>query len=159
MNGLVISEGEKFYTDLRSVFDAISIDKCKEYNWLLTDYECYPQNDEIRELFSGKPVILSGEKITELLEQENFQWIWGVFSAFDKSVDDEKIFNQKLPFAEGNSDIWELPISIQHPLALMEIIAWDSSLTIVISRDDSVISSIQKSRVSAIALEKYINEE
>ena len=41
--GAINEKGEKYYTYLKKVFDAID-NKQKEYNWLITDCECYPNN-------------------------------------------------------------------------------------------------------------------
>ena len=34
----------------------------------------------------------------------------------------------------GYDGFWKNPVSIQHPLAELEIVAWDSTLTLLISR-------------------------
>ncbi len=43
MKGLLINKGEKYFTHLKKIFDSIE-DAQKNYNWLITGYECYPQN-------------------------------------------------------------------------------------------------------------------
>ena len=35
---------------------------------------------------------------------------------------------------------WTNPVSIQHPLAQVEIVPWDSSCTLVISRNHRIVS-------------------
>lgn len=145
MNGIVINEGEEFYTDLKTLFEAIG-SSYKEYNWLITDYECYPQNERLAEIFSGEPVFFSGKEIIDLLHIENFQWIWGFFSAFDKGVKKEDIFKYDFPFSVGNESIWKKPLSLQHPLASTEIIAWDSSMTVIISKENNVISTLRANK-------------
>lgn len=75
MNGIVINQGEDFYTDLKGILESLGNDGCYKYNWLITDYECYPQENENAATFSGSPVFITGEKLMSLLEIENFQWI------------------------------------------------------------------------------------
>ena len=158
MNGIVINEGEEFYTDLKALFEAMG-SSYKEYNWLITDYECYPQEERLAEIFSGEPVFISGQEIIDLLQIENFQWIWGVFSAFDKCVKKEDVFKYDSPVSEENENIWKMPLSLQHPLSSIEIIAWDSSLTVIISKDEAVISTLMKNKDSSIKLEQFIEDE
>lgn len=43
MKGAVIYRGEKYFTFLKKIFDSIE-NVQKNYNWLITGYECYPQN-------------------------------------------------------------------------------------------------------------------
>ena len=156
MNGIVINEGEEFYTDLKALFEAMD-NSYKEYNWLITDYECYPQDERLAEIFSGEPVFISGQEIMDLLQIENFQWIWGTFSAFDKGVKKEDVFQYGFPVSSENENIWKKPFSLQHPLASAEIIAWDSSMTVIISKEDNVISTLMANKDSAIKLEEYID--
>lgn len=64
--------------------------------------------------------------------------------------------NYKLPYAAGNGNIWKEPISMQHPLADIEIIAWDSSLTAVICKDDSIIDTIKIKKEDTLDFKDYI---
>jgi len=61
----------------------------------------------------------------------------------------------ELPKADGNEKIWKNPISIQHPLSVMEIIAWDSSMTILISKFDEIVEKLLKSNPLIEDLEEY----
>jgi hypothetical protein len=61
-----------------------------------------------------------------------------VFSGFSEKIDLEEIFRSKLPYADGNPDFWIANPRIQHPLAVIEIIAWDSTLTLLLSKDDEI---------------------
>ena len=46
---------------------------------------------------------------------------------------------------------------MQHPLSVMEIIAWDSSMTVVISKCDDVINQLKSDKPWAEDLEQYNN--
>lgn len=154
MKGFIIDGGEKYFTYLKSLFGAID-DIQKDYNWLISGHECYPQDVNYAEKLSAKWCWMTGKELTEMIENEDFQWIWGVFSAFSKDVTKEEVLKYKLPNADGNDRIWQNPVSMQHPLSLMEIIAWDSSMTIFISRCDDIIDRIVKSNLLMKDLEEY----
>lgn len=154
MKGVVINKGERYFTHLGSIFNSIENIQ-KDYNWLITGHECYPQNAEYVEKLSKEWCWLTGEELTEMIEDENFQWIWGVFSAFPKDVTKDMVLEYKLPKADGNNKIWKNPISIQHPLSVMEIIAWDSSMTIFISRGNDIVEKLIVSNPLAEDLEEY----
>ncbi len=154
MKGALINKGEAGYTYLGGLFkliDNIQID----YNWLISDYVCYPQNMECSKKLSGEWCWMTGEELTRMIEIEDFQWIWGVLSAFPKDVTKDAALTYNLPQADGNNRIFQNPVSIQHPLAAMEIIAWDSSMTIIVSRNDSVAEKILASNPLAEDLEHY----
>lgn len=90
-----------------------------------------------------------------MLENEDFQWIWGVFSAFPKDISKEKVLKFELPKAEGYGGVWQNSVCIQHPLAEIEIIAWDSSMTVFISKDDDIADLLKRNNILAEDLEKY----
>lgn len=115
----------------------------KDYNRLLTDIVAYPETKEYQDLFSKQYCWLSGEELTNIIEEEDFQWIWGVLSGFDKSIDIKEILNHSLPYADGYEGFWKDLLSLQHPLASIEIVAWDSSLSLIISRDRQIINDFR----------------
>lgn len=69
--------------------------------------------------------------------------IWGVLSGFSKNITLDNIMKYKLPFAEDNKDIWKNKVSVQHPLSEIEIIAWDSDKTILISKNERVLNDFK----------------
>ena len=84
--GAINRKGEKYYTYLKKLFDAIN-NKQLEYNWLITDCTCYPENPKTDAMLRKDYCWLTGEELTDLVAQEDFQWVWGILSAFDKSVE------------------------------------------------------------------------
>jgi hypothetical protein len=138
LKGAILNEGEKFYTYMRKVFTAIKGEQTK-YNWLITDCICYPKNMEYAELLSKEYVWLTGDALTSMIDMEDFQWIWAVLSGFPQNVTLEEVLNYKLPLADGFRGFWETPLNLQHPLADIEIVPWDSSLVLVISKNDAMI--------------------
>jgi hypothetical protein len=131
MYGAILEKGEDYYTYLYKVFSGINMVQ-KNYNWLITDIVSYPKIKEYEDLFSKEYCWISGEQLTKILEKEDFQWIWGVLSGFDKNIDIKEVLNYSLPYADGYEGFWKNPLSLQHPLASLEIVAWDSSSTLII---------------------------
>lgn len=154
MRGVVIEKGEKYFTFFKKLF--VSVNNIQiSYNWLITGHECYPQNEKYAELLSEEFCWMTGEELTEMIENEDFQWIWGVFSAFPKDISREKVLKFELPKSDGYGNLWQNPVCIQHPLAEIEIHAWDSSMTVFISKEDNIVDLLQKNNTFAEDLEKY----
>jgi len=63
--------------------------------------------------------------------------VWGIFSAFSKGVTLDEVLKYELPDAENPSYMQD-HVPIQHPLAEIEIGAFDSSYTTTICRDDNL---------------------
>ena len=154
--GAVDAKEEKYYTYLRKLFDSID-NRQKEYNWLITDCTCYPKNPQTDAMLRNDYCWFSGEDLTELVEQEDFQWIWAVLTAFDKSVELSDVLDYDLPFAEDYEGFWSKPISMQHPLAKIEIVPWDSSMTMIFSDDKSIIDSFRESYPQSQDFEEYLD--
>ena len=91
----------------------------------------------------------------DLLAKEEFQWIWGVFSAFSKEIKLEEVLKYDYPYADGYKGFWENPIALQHPLAVSEIVVWDGLLILVISKKSEVVNALIDNNTFAQDLEKY----
>lgn len=106
------------------------------YNWLITDIETYFLDDEY--------LFLSTDELLELIESNNDpQWIWGVFSAIPNKYSKEEALKYNFPFANNHRDLWKKAI-IQHPLADIEIISYDSSFFTIVSKNDKYIDMLKK---------------
>lgn len=62
-----------------------------------------------------------------------------------------------LPYAENYEGFWSKPIDMQHPLARIEIVPWDSSMTMIFSDDMSIIDSFKTAYPYSEDLEDYID--
>ena len=153
--GAVNRKGEKYYTYLKKLFDAIN-NKQLEYNWLITDCTCYPENSKIDALLRKDYCWFTGEELTALVTQEDFQWIWAVLSGFDKSVELLDVLKHDLPYAEDYEGFWSKPVSMQHPLAKIEIVPWDSSMTMIFSDDKGIIDAFRAAYPLSEDFEEYI---
>ena len=153
--GAINRKGEKYYTYLKKLFDAIN-NKQLECNWLITDCTCYPENPKTDAMLRKDYCWLNGEELTDLVKQEDFQWIWAVLSGFDKSVELSDILKYDLPYAEDYEGFWSKPISMQHPLAKIEIVPWDSSMTMIFSDYKGIIDSCTAAYPYSEDFEEYI---
>ncbi|MGL4760914.1 MAG: hypothetical protein ACRC6T_00745 [Sarcina sp.] len=139
---VILEEGLDYYTDMNKVFEAINNAQL-EYNFLITDYEGYPKDEKINLVLARNYSWLSGEELTRIVQKEEFQWSWGVLIAFPKDVSLEDILNVDLPYADGNPQIWGKDAVIQNPLGVFEIIAFDSSLIMISSKNEEIISNFK----------------
>lgn len=140
MRGAILERGENGYTYLKKIFRAIH-DVQKNYNWLITDCECCTASADFRgRIFQyGDYGWISGEELTGMIEREDFQWIWAVLSGFDTKIPLEEVVRYELPYADMNRGFWTNPISVQHPLAELEIVPWDCSCVLVISKKEQIV--------------------
>lgn len=146
MKRYISEKEEKYYMHMLKVLNAIG-GRNLDYNWLITDIEAYPQDDgELDKLISENDYLfLSTDELITMLEKEDFQWIWGVFSAIPKEYTKEEVLKYELPFADGNYDIYKEDIFvIQHPLADIEIVAFDSSCVQIVAKDEDIANRFKE---------------
>ncbi len=155
--GAINEKGEKYYTYLKKVFDSIW-NKQKDYNWLITNCECYPDNHNFKELLNKEYIWISGEELTQIVNQEDFQWVWAVLSCFDKSIQLSEVLKYQLPYADENKELWANPLTLQHPLAKLEIVCFDSTSTLILSEEKQIIDSFRKAFPYSENLEDYIDK-
>lgn len=156
MKGAILRRGERYYTCFSGIFSAVG-QIAREYNWLVTDYENYPEELKPYERSLGKERYfwVEGETLAEIVAEEDVPWYWGVLSGFKKEVPLEEVVSHGLPYADGYSGFWKNPVSIQHPLAELELVAWDSGMCLVIGRDDPVVQNFRKAYPLSEDLEEY----
>lgn len=73
----------------------------------------------------------------------------------EKNITLEEVKRYDLPYADGYKGFWDENISIQHPLATIELVAWDSSCTLFISKNDELVDKFRKEFPLSVDLEKY----
>lgn len=74
-------------------------------------------------------------------------------------IDPKDVLKYDLPFANEYEGFWDNNVGIQHPLSYIEIVAWDSSLTLFISRDDKLVEGFrQQFTLSEDLLERNTRE-
>lgn len=137
--GAILKEG-MIFTYFKEIFCSLNNFQ-KNYNWLITDVEAAPfkKGHYERITQSGTYAWISGEELTGIIKKDNFQWIWGVLSGFEKFYAKEEVLKYDLPYADGQGGFWKTELSIQHPLASVELVAWDSGLTLFLSRQENLV--------------------
>lgn len=131
-----ISKGEDdYYTDILKVVNAIG-GRSLNYNWLITEIET-----STGDYFYEEYVIVSNDELLDNLENKEIQWIWGTFFAIPKKYKQEEILKYNLP---GVENIDKKEIKIQHPLAEIEIIAYDSTFVQLIAKDKTIAEKFKK---------------
>ena len=144
------------YTFMGQVLSNLNLDN-KDYFWLISDIEAYPRKKEYQELIdSNFYLLLTTSELIGMLKEDDFQWIWAVFSAIPSSYKREDILKYDLPYLtyidEGKYDPHVDEPKIQHPYAELEIYAVDSSYMFMISDNDELIAKFKK------CYPKYIEE-
>ena len=131
------------------------IEDIAKYNWLITNIECYPSDEEIARKLDDEYCWIEGKDLLQLLNKEDFQWIWGVFSAFPKNIELKEILKHNSPYADGYKGFWTNPITLQHPLAVTEITAWDGLTILVITKNNEIVNTLIEKHAFAQDLENY----
>lgn len=122
-----------YHTDVKHIFDALE-GRQREFNWLITERETYSL-PSVKEIFNGEIVLLSGDELTDIVTQNRIQFVWGILSAFDKSIDIDITNLSVIPTFDGEWKYGGEDVHMQHPLAIAEIVCVDSSYTIFLSKD------------------------
>lgn len=144
MHTLIEGDGRmKYHTDLRLLFEALG-DCQRSLNWLITELElnCYPPELEYLGCRDG-PRWVSEAELTEIVRSHDLQFVWAVLSGFRPGVVISLADLSPYPFADGNPDLWRPGVGIQHPLAEIEIVCFDSSSTLVLARDPEVAARLR----------------
>ena len=158
ITGAILENGEIGYTYLKNLFHVMDNFQ-KNYNWLITDCEAYHKRlghrNRIVQSKYNNYAWINGEELTNIVNRDDFQWIWAVLSGFDKNISKADILKYELPYADGYKGFWEENITIQHPFAYIEFVAWDSSCTLLISKHLSIIKKFREAFPLSEDLKKY----
>lgn len=140
--GAIDEKGERFYTYLPKLFDAIE-NAQMDYNWLITDCDCNQSNKVYDEYLKQGYCWISGEELTKIVQETHIQWLWAVLSGFQKDITLNEVLAYPYPDADGYPGFWRNPVSMQHPLATIEIVPWDASLTLFFSRKKELVEKFR----------------
>lgn len=145
----VISENDfEYYTMLKKIIFDLGLAN-KEYWWLISDIEAYPRKEEYYDFIHKKDyVLIKTSDLLKMLEEDDFQWIWAVFSIIPLHYTEEEILNYELPYIqfidEGAYSPYIDSPKLQHPLAEFELYAEDSSSMFLIADNEELISRFKK---------------
>lgn len=151
--GVIDSGSHKFYTYLQDIFPAIQ-DAQVNYNWLITDCDCNITNPVWEEVDRQGYCWISGEDLTRFAGQDETQWLGAVFSGFEKDISLEEILTYPLPVWE-HPGFWRNPLTLQHPLATVEIVPWDATYTLLFSKNEQIIADFRQAYPNSQDLAVY----
>ena len=149
----------RLYTSMKQILLDLEVSD-KECWWLISDIEAYPRKKEYRDLIYTKEyVLLTTSELMSILHDEDFQWVWAVFSAIPLKYSCEDILKYDLPYIEiwGEGEynpIMDSP-KFQHPLAEIEIYAVDSTYMFIVTDNIELIERFKKSY--PLFMTKYID--
>lgn len=148
---LLKSSKMPFFTDMKLVFEALD-GFPNNYEWLISEFEYNYCTDE---RLWNDPVVIGGNELEDLLNSNDIQFIWGVFSAFPKGTP-INIDASKVPVSDGKRiSSLSNPPSIQCPGAVLEIICFDSSFTLVVGADSKIQKQFMDFFPEAEDLDEY----
>lgn len=142
----------KFHTNFKVLLIPIE-NEIKDLKWLVSDLEINTSEMEKLPINHEEDWFMISANEMNAIRDTETQIIWGVFSGIPnkQEIDTNQM---ELPFAEGNEQIWENG-NLQAKNSIIEIIAWDSSYTIVKFTDDEMSDKFKKYFNEAIELDKY----
>jgi len=98
---------------------------------------------------------LSGTRLSEIIDGRRIQFTWCVLSGFQNDVEIDPTNLDVHPFADGNARFWQPDVAIQHPRAVVEIVCWDNTLTLLLSKDDDLTRRFREFFPEALDLDDY----
>ncbi len=141
----------KYHTNLSELLKPIE-KEIQDLKWLVSDLEINSSEMEQLPINHQKDwFIISSEEMKKICKTDT-QIIWGVFSGFDNKTDLK--INREVPYVDGNEEIWESG-NLQLENSKIEIIAWDSSYTIVKFTQKEMSEKFKEYFEEAIELENF----
>ena len=158
MEGIILNEGTEYVTYMKPIFETIGEVVVRSLNWRLTYVVTGGYLTEEYSFGDCLEVWISGDELwAEVVKYPDMQWIWGLLQGFSKEITFEQSQTHGLVDIMMDERIWTNPVSMRHPDAEIEIEAFDSTLSIVIAKDDSVLSRL-KERYPRYQLLSEVNE-
>lgn len=153
MNWL-LRKSDKFtyHTNLNAVLAPI-LEDLASLNWLISDLDYMYWEEGIPPVnLEDDYFVLSPEQFTQLVEAK-MQFVWGVLLGIpaDCSV---SINTDDLPDVDINLAVWKNG-NLQHPDAIIEVVCFDSSYTIVKFKDEALSAKFKAYFAEAVELEKF----
>lgn len=142
----------KYHTNLNILLKPIEKD-IQNLKWLISDLEI--NTSEMEKLPINHEIdwfLISSQEMKTICETDT-QIVWGVFSGIHKN-DELRTDRIEIPYAEGNKEIWKNG-NLQVENSKVEIIAWDSSYTIVKFTEKKMSDKFKTYFDEAIELENY----
>lgn len=138
----------KYYTMLKQVLCDLELAN-KDYWWLISDFEAYPNKEAYQQLLRSNCLLMSTCELMDMLEEDDFQWVWAVFSAIPADYRSEDILKFDLPHVQDIGDGKYNPCmdtpKLQHPFSEFELYAVDSTCVFLIAEDADLVCRFRES--------------
>ena len=158
MEGLVLNEESEYVTYMAPIFETIGLDLIRDLNWRITYVETGGPLNEEYSFGDCLDYWISGDTLVdEVMKYPEIQWIWGLLQGFKPGINKVDICREELVVIQMDETIWTNPISMRSPQAEIEIEAFDSSLSIVIAKDDTILQRLQSVYRKSELLSEYNN--
>ena len=131
--------------EIQEVFEAINNIQLN-YNWLIT--ECVHgivDVPEINSILSREDYCwLTGKELTRHIAGAPRSYVpAGMFTGFPEEISLEEVLQYPLPTWESPY-FWQNPLTLQHPLAQVEIVPWDGMYVLILSRDEKIVRDFRR---------------
>jgi hypothetical protein len=149
MERVISTKDFEYYTHLRKIIIDLELAD-KEHWWLISDIEANPHKEKYQKLiYQQDYLLIKTSDLIKMLEEDDFQWIWAIFSVIPFGYTEEEILKHKLPHVqyikEGGYNPYTDTPKLQHPLAEFELYAEDSSSMFLISDNEELLNRFKKS--------------
>lgn len=109
--------------------------------WLVTDLQYHFIDDQLPRIVSAWEtaelfVTVSGVALYQAVANRDIQVVWGVFCGVAGKVPD--LSDDQVPYADGNRELWTEPEAFLLPQSEIEIVCFDSTVTLVKFRDEAL---------------------
>ena len=158
MKGFFIDKSEELCTRPAELLGLLG-GKIEDYNWLICDLTGWDSifaryKDEITEVNGA--VWLKGSVLAKILKENRMATAnWAVFSAFEPDVILEKVLESELPASDFNKTLWFNPVTMLHPLSVIEIVISEITDISVKCDDQLILDQFKKTTGKLSDLEKH----
>lgn len=133
----------RWQTDLGRLLPAIR-QQVEKLTWVISNLQCLhiggliPTVAEWEEQMEHhySYTIVSGKMLYDTMADTDIQVVWGVFCGVMGNVLD--LSKDEVPYADGNRELWTKPEAFQLAASEIEIVCFDSDVTLVKFRDENI---------------------
>ena len=128
MRGLLINKSKhNYFTNMSEIFNLLPKEELDK-NWLISDYVHTSEEDKIIPYYQ-EYVFFNGHELKRILNETELQFVWGVFTSFNKRISYEEISSHPFPLSDGNKEMWDLDI-----FHLIKVIITEVTRTYIFAR-------------------------